>query len=219
MLSDPVEIEIISRARQKNVRNHQRSRQPFVRVFKNFLSHKDLRGKRLLDLGPGQYDFGVMARVRGAETLGLDHDAAVLELGRYKRFEVREYKLQLLDARDFDQRFDGIFCKFSWNAFWFHEDDDHHYEAVGAIGALLKPDGWGWIAPWNGVPKSAELEESRVVEVLALQARFFRDIGFDGFELDDRLARRYGVHGDVANNVLFVRNVDVPRAARARPLG
>lgn len=219
MLDDPVEIKIISMARQKNVRDHRRSREHFVNIFADFFDAVDFRDRWLLDMGPGQYDFGVLARERGAETLGLDHDPAVLELGEHKSFPVRACKLQAIAASDFDRRFDGIFCKFSWNAFWFHEDDDRHREAIAQLGDILDTRGWGWIAPWNGVPKAAALSPARVADVLGIQSEAFKQLGFRGFDLGDQLARRYGVHGAVANNALFVRNVSLPDALmKCRPL-
>jgi len=64
MLTDPEEIRIISIARQKNVRDPNRSREHFHHIFKDFFSKSDFNGLRVLDLGPGQYDFGELARER-----------------------------------------------------------------------------------------------------------------------------------------------------------
>ena len=119
MLTDPEEIRIISRARQKNVRNPSRPRKHFEHIFKDFLEGVDFAGSVFLDLGPGQYDFAEMAKQRGAITHGIDNDSAVVELGRYKPFPVRHGELKQLKASDYDIRFDGIFCKYSINAFCF----------------------------------------------------------------------------------------------------
>lgn len=86
MLTDPREIEIISKARQKNVRDQNRSRQHFLNILEDFLPLKSLKDQLILDLGPGQFDFGVVARERGAEVMAIDNDPAVVELGRYKGF-------------------------------------------------------------------------------------------------------------------------------------
>jgi len=218
MLDDPLEIEIISKARQKNVRDHRRSREHFLNIYADFLEAVDFRDSWLLDMGPGQYDFGVLARERGAETLGLDHDPAVLELGAHKDFSVKEYKLQAISAVDFERPFNGLFCKFSWNAFWFHDDSARHHNAVMQLGEMLDDKGWGWVAPWNGVPKNAGLSATKIEDVLGVQNQAFKQIGFSGFDLGDRLARRYGVHGTVANNALFLRNLELPASVKKCPV-
>lgn len=208
MLDDPKEIEIISKAVQKNVANPNRSREPFFRIFEDFFGEVEFSGKTLLDLGPGQYDFGVLARDRGANSWGFDKDPAVLELGRYKDFEVREINLVKLHKDEIGQKFDGIFCKFSWNAFWFRRDDGNHRDAILFLKDLLKEDGWIWIAPWNGIPSSEEISETRVEEILDLQIKLFEEIGCKAIFLDEDSVRRYGVHGKgLGNNVLFTRNL------------
>jgi hypothetical protein len=66
MLIDPREIEIISQARQKNIRDHTRSREHFNNIFKDFFCWIDFKSISVIDLGPGQYDFGLLAMERGA---------------------------------------------------------------------------------------------------------------------------------------------------------
>lgn len=210
MLTDPTEIAIISKAQQKNVREPGRSREHFERIFADFIDPEPLKGQLLLDLGPGQYDFSVLARQRGATTHSIDKDPAVLELGRYKGLDVIEGDLKRLSAADFPERYDGVFCKFSINAFWFHDDLDAHAAHVNDLCSLLKPDGWAWIAPWNGVPKKADLKQPQIDAILKQQAELFRGHGFDGYDLGLRLSYYYGVHGDTGNRAVFVRNLRVP---------
>lgn len=206
MLTDPVEIEIISRARQKNVRDPGRSRVHFERIFADFLHGTKLHGQKLVDLGPGQYDFGVIARERGADCWGIDNDPAVIELGRYKKFRVEEGRIHDVSAQRYGQDFDGLFCKFAVNAFWYWNDPEAHADFVGRLFSLLKPSGWLWIAPWNGPPKE-RIGQPGIRETLALQTELFRSRGCEAFDLGDGGARHYGVHGKVANNVLFVRGL------------
>lgn len=215
MLTDAEEIRIISEARQKNVRDPSRSRQPFHTIFREFFGSVDLNGQVLLDLGPGQYDFAVLAAERGARTHNIDNDPPVVALGEAKGFPARKGDLKRLAPCWYDFRFDGLFCKYSINAFWFHADDEAHRGYIRGLGELLKPRGWGWIAPWNGAPKKAALSESRIAHVLRVQAETFREIGFAGWDLTEDLSIAYGVHGRTANRALFVRNVSKPAALRA----
>lgn len=211
MLTDPVEIEIVARARQKNVRDPNRSRVPFENIFADFLEGAPLADATVLDLGPGQYDFGVLARAEGAECFAIDNDEAVIELGRHKRFPVVHGRIQDLDADTFGRRFDGLFCKFSINAFWYHDAPDAHADFVARLFSLLKPDGWAWIAPWNGAGRHAP---SSLAATARTQERLMAEHGCIGHDLTPELARRYGVTGTVFNHALFVRNLTLPGALR-----
>lgn len=215
MLTDPTEIEIISKARQKNVRDHRRSRQHFTNIFEDFFFDLPMQGTRLLDLGPGQFDFGVLARDRGAEVVSIDNDPAVVQLGNYKGFRCVEGKIQHIAQQDLGGDFDGLFCKFSINAFWHWDNRDEHAALVEAIVRHLKPGGWSWIAPWNGAPKKGELTVDDKRAVLALQADLFRQFGFSGYNLDERLAKKYGVTGAVENHALFLRGLPIPDRLRS----
>ena len=186
MLTDPEEIRIISKARQKNVQDPNRSRAHFDNIFKDFLGKIKFDGKVLLDLGPGQYDFGEIARARGALVHGIDNDPAVIELGRYKSFPVISDRLQDIKAVNFDTPFDGVFCKLSINAFWFHDDALNHEGHIDEIVKLIKPGGWAWIAPWNGVPKQAELSEAAVAQVLHIQSKAFKGRRFTSGKMKER---------------------------------
>ncbi len=213
MLTDPTEIEIISAARQKNVRDPNRSRAPFDRIFADFLPDELFAGTTVIDLGPGQFDFGEMARARGAtRVVGFDRDPAVVGLGRHKGFEMVEGRLQELRAADFDGGFGGVFCKFSINAFWGRSLDEVR-ALTAEVARLVRAGGWSWIAPWNGAKGEARSDEE-VAAFLIAQADCFREHGYDAIDLGDELSRYYGVHGAVANHALFTRNLALPERVR-----
>lgn len=212
MLKDPREIEIISNARQVQVRNPERSRKHFEDIFSDFLSCVDLEKKLLLDLGPGQFDFAEIARPKGAIVHSIDNDPSVIELGEYKGLNVKLDNLKKLPKIKYDFKFDAVFCKYSINAFWFHDNDDRHREYIESINNLMNEDGFAWIAPWNGVPKKTQLSDIEIQRVLALQADLFKEYGFTGINLTKKLTRRYGVHGITANQALFFRNLDAPKS-------
>lgn len=212
MLNDTTEIDIVSRAEQPNVRNPNRSRASFDSIFEDFLCDVRFEGSELIDLGPGQFDFGELARARGAARIvGIDKDPAVIELGRHKGFDVRPGLLQGLRASAFPEGFDGVFCKFSVSPFWAREDAQIH-ALVDEVAGLVKAGGWAWFAPWNGVPRRRRLSAARVRQVLDIQAGAFRTHGFDAFDISDDLARRYGITGGVANHALFTLNLPLPDA-------
>lgn len=208
MLNDPEEIRIISSATQAGVRDPKRSRGPFKHILHDFLRTRRLRDATLLDLGPGQFDFAELVRPQGAVVHAVDRDPAVLALGRHKGFEVIDMDLAQLDADQLRTRYDGIFCKYSCNAFWFKGEEVELREHIGQIGRLLKPGGWAWIAPWNGGHE--HLPEVDVRRLLAAQAEAFRELGCWGVDLSNRQRIRYGVHGHTANNALFCLGLPKP---------
>lgn len=210
MLKDLIEIEIISKARQKNVRDPSRSRKHFENIFKDFFESMTLENSRLLDLGPGQYDFAEMAMEKGAAVHGIDKDKAVIELGKYKGLPIREGQLQTIKAVDFDPlRFDGLFCKLSLNAFWF-SNDEAQIQHINELNKLIKNGGWAWIAPWNGIPKKRDLSLEEIEHILTIQISTFKEHGFEYVELTEKLSKYYGVHGITANRALFLRNLLIP---------
>ena len=206
MVTNSEEIAIISRARQKNVADPARSREHFCHIFEDFLVNRDLRGQEVLDLGPGQWDFGELCRERGVRTVvGIDSDPAVIELGRYKGFTALEGDLKRPWEIEGMKAIDGLFCKFSINAFWHADDEFSAQRMIRLYLALVKPGGWAWVAPWNGVPKTLNASE-RVLSTLVEQQRiWFEEAGFRARELTRQEAIRYGVHGEVFNSPLFTK--------------
>lgn len=208
MLIDPHEIEIISQARQKNIRDHTRSRDHFHNIFNDFFSSVDFKNKAVIDLGPGHYDFGFLAKEKGATRVAaIDNDPAVLELGRYRNYEVIDAKLQDLRLEWFSGPFDLVFCKFSINCFWFWDDEARLIGHIDNISGLIKDGGCSWIAPWNGIPKSVNLSPDQIEKTLTVQREAFLSNGFTVTELSEQEAARYGVTGTVANHALFTKNL------------
>lgn len=208
MLVDPHEIEIISQARQKNIRDHTRSREHFNNIFKDFFSGVDFKDKSVIDLGPGHYDFGLLAMKRGAvQVAAIDNDPAVLALGRYRNYNVVDAKLQDVKLEWFKEPFDLVFCKFSINCFWFWDDEAQLRGHIDHVTSLVKAGGSSWIAPWNGLPKSIELSQAQIEKILSIQRDAFLSNGFKVAELTVQQAARYGVTGAVANHALFTKNL------------
>lgn len=206
MLTDPNEIEIISKAKQKNIRNPMRARVPFDNIFVDFFEGISLTGN-YIDMGPGHFDFGEHIRTHGGTCVGLDNDPAVIKLGVYKGFEAIETNIQSLAKKSMGRKFDGVFNKFTFNAFWSWADEEKHQRMVGIIDDLLAENGWAWVGPWNGVPKKANLDEFTIEKTLDLQHRYFNDLGFDRHELSVEQTKYYGVSGHVANHVIFTKNL------------
>ena len=198
----------MSLARQKNLRDPTRSRVPFENIFDDFFGQIEFSGSSLMDLGPGQWDFGVLAEKKGAKVSGIDNDPAVAKLGHHKGFDVIKGNLRNIE-RYVAKKFDGIFCKFSINAFWFWEDFRRIESFAEAIDSCLYEAGWAWIAPWNGRPKTVQLTLERSAQVLETQLNAFASLGYEVINLSESETRRYGLQGVVENHPIFVKHISL----------
>lgn len=212
-------------ARQPALRGASRGAEAFERIIADFGFALRFPGARILDLGPGQWDFADAARDRGAQrVVGIDNDPAVIRLGEHRGFDAIEKSLQQISSDDFEEPFDGIFCRWSINAFWFSSDDERHARFVRQLCASLAEAGWAWIAPWNHCDPKLGLDDARREQILQLQTATFAEAGFEGFDVTEEHVHRYDLGGSVLENrAVFVRNVDIPeplrRSRRLTPTG
>jgi hypothetical protein len=208
-LNDPKAIEIISKARRPNVARPRESDRDFQRIFSDFFANRmhdrGFAGQLVMDLGPGQYDFARMIRHYGGQCENIDIDPAVIELGQYLGEVCHKVDMIHMDAEPFRSRFDGLFCKFSINALWFHDIASAGH-LVTELDSMLKPGGWGWIAPWNGRPKSG-FDDALVRTMLDAQRTAFLECGWIVHELSKQQAAYYGMGGTVENNPLYLKNL------------
>ena len=161
-----------------------------------------------MDLGPGHYDLARLFKNKGAITHNIDRDPAVVKLGKYFNYEVYEMDLKKLKFSLFPIKYDGIFCKFSINAFWF-KDISSLKDHITQICELVKDDAWGWIVPWNGIPKTITKKEE-IKLILKTQKDTFAKYGFKCYELERKNCIKYGVTGVVSNTPLFIKNLNIP---------
>ena len=208
MLEDQTAIAIAANARQKNVAQSVRSGRDFDRIFADFFLAHDFSGELVMDLGPGQFDFARRVRDRGGIVHAIDKDPAVIELGRHLGFECFEHDFKRFEPHEYRGKYDGLFCKFSINAFWFPLDRLEVH--VQGLNSMLKPGGWGWIAPWNGVNKKRELRAAEIQQRLRRQAEVFQECGWQAYDMSGFQASWYGVSGAVANHPLFIKALPPP---------
>jgi len=214
MLIDPVAIEIISKAQQKNVRDPNRNRVPFENILKDFFGLINVENQTIIDLGPGQFDFGVLLKEKGSnvQIIGVDKDPAVIKLGEHLGFTSLNLDFQDLSINNkvLDIEVDGLFCKFSFNAFWNQNAKEVSEMLENHYLRPLKDNGWAWLAPWNGLTGNDVDPLKEKSTLLELQKNVFRQAGFNCFNLSKHFAIKYGVHGTVQNNPLFIRGLQIP---------
>lgn len=117
-------------------------------LINDLFSIEHLAGKRILELGPGHYAFALLARYLGAQVVCIERDPAFVALGRYLGFEVRDCDFNDLSLDMFDEPFDGMWIKGTFNS-CNYETKDGINAFVERITPLVKPEGWAWCVTVN----------------------------------------------------------------------
>ncbi|HEY1299350.1 MAG TPA: class I SAM-dependent methyltransferase [Stellaceae bacterium] len=174
MLLDDEEFAIMASAAQPQLRDQQ-SDAKFRSLFEYFFAGRDFSGREVLELGPGQCDFSRFAAAAGASVTVMDHDPAVVALGRKRGYEAIIGDFLTFDWGTLRARFDGLFARNSISVQRF--SDPASFEAlIDGVCSVLKPSGWGWVVPWNrfrGTP-SAEIGRMLESQRKALERNGFR---------------------------------------------
>lgn len=189
--------------------NFRRGRR-IANILEEMLGHLDFRGMRILELGPGHYAFALLARHLGAEVVCIESDPTFVSLGRNLGFEVVQKNFFELDEVGFNQKFDGLFVKGTFNACNV-ADVRYINRFVEKYTALLKDDGWGWFVTVNkskAVTPGVDLA-SYVAERIELQRYAFEENGWDSNLIPDDFDRaRYAMNYS-GSKYLFTKNLEL----------
>jgi cyclopropane fatty-acyl-phospholipid synthase-like methyltransferase len=207
MLFDDEEIRIMSTAKQSLLRNPNYSITHSENIFTDFFGTHGFAGTKMLELGPGQFDFARMVEAAGGRVVSIDSDPAVAALGRKRGYDIIEADYRAIDWRPWRGTFDGLFARASINAFHFLEPEPL-IAFVDAICSTLKPGGWGWLAPWNGDPTNPA--RPHVELMLETQRRTFERHGFTSHEPAPAVASHYQI-SQCENCILFMKNINADR--------
>jgi hypothetical protein len=163
-----------------------------------------LQEKRILEIGPGQYAFAILARWLGARVVCVDSNATIAQFGRAIGFEVFEMDLSRVDVESLGERFDGLWMKGAFNPTGC-SDHDRLRSVAGRLNGLIADDGWGMIAP-NGRQDAPQKYPGVAANVLA-QRDAFVGLGWRALpisaEARDRCALKAKYYGSVPH--LFVK--------------
>lgn len=155
MLIDPKDAVQICRQVARHEEIMRESRSTFLRGFtsgvaevhakiiNDFFTLDDLKGKRILDVGPGLYPFSILARELGATVVAIEFDEALAEVGKRIGFEVHTDNIDMLPEGKFTG-YDGIFLKGPFNP--CRQTFETLPKAVSRITGTIHEKGWGWNA-------------------------------------------------------------------------
>ena len=206
-------------AKQPGLRGADR-RVPLEAIVADFCLESRCHGARVLDLGPGHFEFAEIAQQAGArDVIGVDNDPAVVRLGELRGLKTYEMDIRELSADALGGKVDGIFCRLSLNAVWFGSAWEAHDDWARRLSSLLTPGGWAWLAPWNYKKDGADFNQT--AEAIRLQIATLQRRGFLTFRLLPDPARYYGLtgHQEPARETVIVRNLEVPLPVKRGVIG
>jgi hypothetical protein len=168
------------------------------------LDRRLLQGKRILEIGPGQYAFAILARWLGARVVCVDSNATIAKFGRAIGFEVIEMDLNRIEVGLLGERFDGLWMKGAFNPTGC-SDHDRLRSVARRLNGLIADDGWGMIAP-NGRQDAPQKYPGVATNVLAQRGAFV-GLGWRALpisaEARDRCALKAKYYGSIPH--LFVK--------------
>lgn len=211
MLYSDFEKGLMAKAVQPNMRNNLVAPQPFQAIVNDFLGDAQLNGKRILDIGPGQCDFLDIAAKRGAKTFGIDFDPCVARLGFERGHTVLTHNLQ--DGFPaVESKFDGIFCRASFNLYWFEKDLPRLRGFLENLGNAAHDGAWIWIVPWNK-PASNELSP----ELEGVLDEWTQSMAIESRAPSPEEVRRYGLGYAIPKTMIWSRLTTASPRVSPRP--
>src|ERR1044071_5473675 len=89
----------------------------FLRILDAFFTPGDLSGRRIVDLGPGHYQFCTLVAAASGCPIGIERDPALVELGVELGYEVVEKDVVAVSPVDVGGPVDGLFAKYAVRTF------------------------------------------------------------------------------------------------------
>lgn len=210
MLKTSEEIKLLESAMEPGIRNPLRSERGPEEIIRDFMEGVDLTDQRVLELGPGHFEFCESARRRGASAEAVELDPPVIEFGRRRGFRVWPGNLIDLPSLEISPEFDGLFCKGSNNPFWFHGDEKGLRDYLQFMQGLVKPDGWLWIVSCPYGNPGMTVEDFN--HWLKVESSIYHEFGFNKWVLPHRaVASFYGISFEHPQLAVYTRGLPARR--------
>lgn len=189
MLRTTEEIQLLATAQEPGIRNPLRSEHGPKEIVRDFFAGVNVTGQRVLELGPGHYEFCEAIRRLGVSAEALELDPPVIELGRRRGFNVWPGNLTQLPTLGIAPGYDGLFCKGSNNPFWFHGDEVALRTYTQAMLRLVKPGGWLWVVSCPYMDSALPAPEFH--RWLEVEAGIYRELGFTEWIIPHKAVAAY----------------------------
>lgn len=179
-------LEIVSKSPMSKYRKTQPGRaRKTARLLNDAFADVSSLGTKLVEVGPGLYQFALIARHLGATTVCIEQEHAHAELGRHLGFEVWEDDFFSLDAK---LAADGIWMK---NLQYRGSYDEASLRVFAQrVTNMLNEGGWGLIVLRNG---GHDYSDDDIPLELQAQKKAFEECGWSALRLNAPLRERWGL--------------------------
>lgn len=186
----------------------------YATIFDHFFKDQNLVNAQIIDVGPGMEHYFVdLLMAAKANVWTLDFSMDVLAKSRERGLhtigaDLRKFPLEILQ-----HRFEGLFCRGSFNPFWFN-DADMVFERATKFAQLAQTDGWGWVAPYNAPGQFSAIDDKQKKTFIDAQAAAFKAQGYHCHELSEEQRVLYRVRRAISHPV-FVKNLPLDSFSQA----
>jgi predicted rRNA methylase YqxC with S4 and FtsJ domains len=189
-------------------------------IINDFFMHVHFQGQEILDLGPGQYAFSLLARYLGGKVTAVDFNEPFITVGRKLNFRVIEHDMYKLNHNKLGKYFDGLWLKGAFSILGrdargeeIIRDEEFINDVVYRLKSLLKTKGWAWVAPNHNVIKAKRKNSddfvNEVLRMVEVQKDAFVNAGFSVYEIADADRKSYALHTEAfsGSRYIFLRNL------------
>lgn len=190
-------------------------------IMNLMFSKSSFQDKSILEIGPGQFAFSLLARSLGGYLTVLDKNDFFIEVAKALNFKSAHLDYYLCSSSAMPTAFEGLWLKGSFSPL-----------ISGQLGAIedvankitkwITNDGWGLVAP-NA--KTAKFEqrfgthfESEMERLIEGQREVMEGLGWTSVSLNENLRRYLGLASRAydASAYIYAKNLDLSRVSQIK---
>ena len=161
-------------------------------IVNDFFTKESFAGKTCIEIGPGHYNFALIARKLGADVICVEKNPVHAELGRHLGFRVIEEDI-FQSVETAMELVDGIWLKNVRYGGDYSASDQNTF--VDKLTSMLKPGGWGWCILRNKkTEEDLKTKPPEQVPELTLQRDLFSSFGWKSYDVVTGDRKRYALN-------------------------
>jgi hypothetical protein len=160
-------------------------------LLNDFFERRHFEGKACLELGPGHYNFAMLARYLGATVICVERDPVHAALGRHLGFEVIEKDIFQIGLEEL-LPVDGIWLKNVQYRGGYTREKQAVF--LKKLGGLMKREAWGWCVLRNRIAQDHNGTLPGAIPELLTQRAVFEAAGWTAVEIVEEDRKRYALN-------------------------
>lgn len=182
-------------------------------IINLMFSRTDFEAKQILEIGPGQFSFSLLATALGGSVTVLDKNNFFIDVAKALNFNAYHLDYYICSGTEMPLAFDGLWLKGSFSPL-LPGGPDAIEGVAHKITNWIRGRGWGFVAPNAKSAKfqerfgsGFELEMERLIET---QRTSMENLGWTSISLNEKRRRYLGLASAAydASRYLFLKNLD-----------